>query len=153
MIKVRIIKLFLDPNENQDEEQNDNFGFKSPRTPPQNRYLKAFEKDMYQLTNKVEFDNRRNHFQRQLRADVAEIKTSNLMTMMKKQIAQRLRVLTRPQTGLNNLMICRCLHMPLLGIRFRFGKDQSWLQIDGRMQPEGCNRCRSKPPFFRDGSY
>ena len=61
-----------DPNENQDEEQNDNFGFKSPRTPPQNRFLKAFEKDMYQLINKVEFDNRRNHFQRQLRNDVSQ---------------------------------------------------------------------------------
>ena len=72
---------------------------------------------------------------------------------MKKQIAQRLRVLTRPQTGLNKWMICRCLHMPLPGIRFRFRKDQSWLQIDGRMQPEGCNGCRSKPPFCRDGSY
>ena len=72
--------------------------------------------------------------------------------MMKKQIAQRLRVLTRPQTGLYRLMMCRCLHMPLPGVRFRFRKDQSWLQVVGRMQPIGCNRCHSKPPFFRDGS-
>ena len=70
-----------DPNENQDEEQNDNFGFKSPRTPPQNRYLKAFEKDMYQLINKVEFDNRRNHFQRQLRNDVRDIKSGTRITV------------------------------------------------------------------------
>ena len=70
-----------DPNENQDEEQNDNFGFKSPRTPPQNRFLKAFEKDMYQLINKVEFDNRRNHFQRQLKNDVRDIKSDNRITV------------------------------------------------------------------------
>ena len=72
--------------------------------------------------------------------------------VMEKQIVQRLRVLTRPQTGLYRLMMCRCLHMPLPGVRFRFRKDQSWLQIDGRMQPEGCNRCLSKLPFCRDGS-
>ena len=77
---------------------------------------------------------------------------SLLVRMMKKQIAQRLRVLTRPQTGLYRLMMCRCLHMPLPGVRFRFRKDQSWLQIVGRMQPVGCNRCLSKLPFCRDGS-
>ena len=71
---------------------------------------------------------------------------------MKKQIAQRLEVLTRPQTGLYKWTVCICLHMPLPGIRFRFRKDQSWLQVVGRMQPIGCNRCHSKLPFFRDGS-
>ena len=42
---------------------------------------------------------------------------------MKKQIAQRLRVLTQPQPGLYSWMMCRCLHMPLSGIRLRFRKD------------------------------
>ena len=45
----------------------------------------------------------------------------------------------------------RCFHMTLAGVRFRFNKDQSWLQVVGKMQPVGCNRCHSKPPLCRDG--
>jgi len=72
---------------------------------------------------------------------------------MKKQIAQiKGYEYSRPQTGLYSWMMCRCLHMPLPGIRFRFRKDQSWLKMVWRMQPVGCNRCHSKPPFCRDGS-
>ena len=65
--------------ENEEEEVFENYGFKTPRTPPQNQYLKAF--DVYNLIQKVEFDNRRNHFQTRLRNDVREIKSGNKITV------------------------------------------------------------------------
>ena len=43
--------------------------------------MKAFETDLFKLINEIEFEYKPNHFQRQLRAYVAEIKTSNLMTV------------------------------------------------------------------------
>ena len=65
----------------EDEETFLNYGFKSPRTPPPSEHLKAFENDLFRVINEIEFEYQPNHFQRQLRADVAEIKTSNLMTV------------------------------------------------------------------------
>ena len=69
---------------------------------------------------------------------------------MKKQIAQRLRV----QRDLKQVYIirwyadaCTC---PFRGFRFRFRKDQSWLQIDGRMQPVGCN---TSFLFYKHNAY
>ena len=49
------------PPRNQEETNSDeeeelhfhNYGFKSPRTPPGNKHLRAFEDDMFQLIVKV----------------------------------------------------------------------------------------------------
>ena len=68
-------------NDEQEEELFNNFGFKSPRTPPQSVYLQAFEADMFKMINEVEFDNKPNHFQRTLKSDVNEIKSRSMMTI------------------------------------------------------------------------
>ena len=72
------------PEEDENEEEEEtflNYGFKSPRTPPQSEHLKAFETDLFKAINEIEFEYKPNHFQRQLKADVGEIKSSNLMTV------------------------------------------------------------------------
>ena len=70
-------------NENNEEEEEifSNYGFKSPRTPPQNEHLKEFENDLFRMINELEFDYKPNHFLRQLKADVHEIKSSDKMTV------------------------------------------------------------------------
>ena len=61
-------------DENDDPLKN-TYGFKSSKTPPQNLHLKGFEDDLYQMIQDVEFDNKQNHFQQQLKRDVRESKT------------------------------------------------------------------------------
>ena len=38
-------------------------------------------------------------------------------------------------------------------IRVWFRKDQSWLQVSGKLQPVSWNTCQPKPPFCRDRSF
>ena len=67
-----------DSSDYKDEEtEKCTYGFKSPRTPPQNIHMNAFESDMYEMIHKVEFNYRPNDFQRQLRSDIRDIRSSN----------------------------------------------------------------------------
>ena len=70
------------------------YGFKSSKAPSQMDHLNAFENDVYNLVSNVEFNHRRNDFQRKLSKDVKEIrrsqnalvaadKTTNLYSMNK----------------------------------------------------------------------
>ena len=61
------------------ELANGYFGFKTLPTPPLNEHLNAFEKDLYDLIQKVEFTNVQNTFQQKLKKDVESIKSSNNM--------------------------------------------------------------------------
>ena len=61
------------------ESANGYFGFKTLTTPPPNEHLNAFENDLYDLIQKVEFTNVQNTFQQKLRKDVQSIKSSNNM--------------------------------------------------------------------------
>ena len=45
-----------------DNATNDNFGFKSNKTPPQNEHLNPFENDIYELVKNIEFKNVKNEF-------------------------------------------------------------------------------------------
>ena len=47
-----------------------NFGFTTSTTPPQNKYLNAFENDMYEMIRKIEFIKVRNDFQEKLKQDL-----------------------------------------------------------------------------------
>ena len=53
---------------------NDNFGFKSVKTPPKNEHLNAFENDMYDMVRNIEFENAKSSFQHQLQNDAKRIK-------------------------------------------------------------------------------
>ena len=52
------------------------FGFKTSTTPRPNEHLNAFENDLYDLIQKVEFTNVQNTFQQKLKNDVHSIKPS-----------------------------------------------------------------------------
>lgn len=81
-------KLQASENDNQprnlvpeEEPVFSNYGFKSPKTPPASQHLREFEADLFKIINELEFDEKRNHFQRQLRSDVNDIRSSNVMTV------------------------------------------------------------------------
>ena len=66
---------------NEEEEIPNNYGFRSPKNPPQNIHLKEFEADLFKMINEIELENKPNHLQRQLRADVRDIRSSDMMTV------------------------------------------------------------------------
>ena len=59
-----------------DNTTNDNFGFKSNKTPPQNEHLNPFENDIYELVKNIEFKNVKSEFQNKLKRDLKNIRTS-----------------------------------------------------------------------------
>ena len=61
------------------ESANEYFGFKTSTTQPPNEHLNAFENDLYDLIQKVEFTNVQNTFQQKLKNGVHSIKSSNNM--------------------------------------------------------------------------
>ena len=56
---------------------NGHFGFKSENTPPQIDALIPFENDIYELVRSIEFKTDLNDFQKQLKHDVKEIRSSD----------------------------------------------------------------------------
>ena len=50
------------------------FGFTTSATPPQNKYLNAFENDMYKMIRKIEFIKVRNDFREKLKQDLEIIR-------------------------------------------------------------------------------
>ena len=63
------------------ESPNGYFGFKISTTTPPNEHLNAFENDLYDLIQKVEFTNAQNTFQQKLKKDTESIKLSNNMVV------------------------------------------------------------------------
>ena len=65
--------------ENGENEQgaDENYGFKSNKTPPQNDGLNSFENDLYELVRGLEYESSRTKFQKKLMKDVKEINSSN----------------------------------------------------------------------------
>ena len=61
------------------ESANGYFGFKTRTTPPPNKHLNAFENDLYDPIQKVEFTNVQNTFQKKLKKDIQSNKSSNNM--------------------------------------------------------------------------
>ena len=55
------------------------FGFNSPRTPPQNNLLRAFEDDLYSMIHELTFSRNRNDFQQKLHSDAKSICSSSKM--------------------------------------------------------------------------
>ena len=70
------------------ESANGYFGFKTLTTPPPNEHLNAFENDLYDLIQKVEFTNVQSTFQQKLKKDVQRIKSSNNMLVLLRIKAQ-----------------------------------------------------------------
>ena len=65
-----------DSNEDDGSTNNNKFGFKSRKCPPQNEDLNNFEADVYNMIKNIEFRHVRDDFQDQLQEDIKKINNS-----------------------------------------------------------------------------
>ena len=70
--------FFFDRNEqdNNDAINNDNFGFKSRKCPPQNSELYKFEADLLDMVHNIKFRKVNKKFQNKLNEDISKMKKS-----------------------------------------------------------------------------
>ena len=87
-IKMESLPFYKSNSQPVNELANGYFGFKTLTTPPPNKHLNAFENDLYDLIQKVEFTNVPNTFQQKLKKDVQRIKSSNNMLVLLRIKAQ-----------------------------------------------------------------
>ena len=72
-------KAFFFEHNDQDNKEatnNNNFGFKSRKCPPQNSELDKFEADLLGMVHNIKFRNVNNKFQNKLSEDISKIKKS-----------------------------------------------------------------------------
>ena len=76
--RLRWKAFFFDRNEqdSNDAINNDNFGFKSRKYPPQNSELDKFEVDLLDMVHNIKFRKVNNKFQNKLNEDISKIKKS-----------------------------------------------------------------------------
>ena len=75
--RIRWKAYFQENPDNDDSDQNNkNYGFKSNLTPPPNDYLNEFENTMYNMIKNIEFQSVRNIFQSKLKEDLKKVKPS-----------------------------------------------------------------------------
>ena len=67
---------FLSDSENDDQEK-ETFGFRTPRVPPKKDLLEGFKSDLYHMIKTIEFRNVRSNFQSVLRSNLRNIKNSD----------------------------------------------------------------------------
>ena len=67
---------FFDNPNTVNSDHNNNYGFNSKRTPPQNNALIPFENDLYDMINSITFIKHKSSFQKQLDKDVKSIQSS-----------------------------------------------------------------------------
>ena len=60
-----------------EEPSKETYRFKSKHYPSQSKYLKAFERDLFNMANSLKFRPVHNDFQQRMKKDIAEIKSSN----------------------------------------------------------------------------
>ena len=75
VIKRMIWKAFFYMN--RSEATQETYGLKSLNCPPKIKEMVPFEKDLWNLVNKLKFRKIKSKFQRQLNEDIREIKRSN----------------------------------------------------------------------------
>ena len=62
---------------NRSDDTHETYGLKSLNCPPKIKEMVPFEKDLWNLVNKLKFRKIKSNFQRQLNEDITEIKRSN----------------------------------------------------------------------------
>ena len=81
--RMRWKALFFDINQNkndvvdQNNQQPETYGMKSPNCPPPIKELSNFEKDLFDLVNKIKFRKIQCEFQSRMRNDIRDIQSSN----------------------------------------------------------------------------
>ena len=58
------------------EEQDNKYGFKTRKCPPQNESLNSFEADMLEMIRNITYNNTRDEFQQQLKKDIKKLNNS-----------------------------------------------------------------------------
>ena len=74
--RIRWKTLFYTQDKHDDPPKNNNYGFKTEKTAPQQKDLIPFENDLIELISNVEFSKEKTNFQKQLSKDVTSIKNS-----------------------------------------------------------------------------
>ena len=71
--RMRWKAFFFDRNDQDNKEatNNNNFGFKSRKCPPQNSELDKFEADLLDMVHNIKFRNVNNKFQNKLNEDIS----------------------------------------------------------------------------------
>ena len=64
------------------KNNKENFGFKTPNSPPRDDDLKAFENMMFDIPNRIKFRDPRNAYQNKLKKDVSKIKGQEKLVVM-----------------------------------------------------------------------
>ena len=62
--------------DNKDDNETNNYGFRSRKCPPHNDELDNFESDLYDMIKNIEFRNQHGEFQDKLRQDIKKINSS-----------------------------------------------------------------------------
>jgi len=75
--RLRWKAFFFDNKTEVEQNNHDNYRFKSDRCPPQHKSLKPFENDLYELAKNIKLRKISYDFQQQLAEDVNKIKTSD----------------------------------------------------------------------------
>ena len=70
-------KAKMEKDDIDEEEANENFGFKSGKNPPKIKELDAFVRDVLDIVNKVTFRNKPNKFQRELNINMKKMKETS----------------------------------------------------------------------------
>ena len=79
-IKVIRWKIFFcEKSDNTPEKTDNNFGFKSVKTPPKNEHLNSFEADLYDMVRNIEFKRVTSEFQSNLSKDIKRINEDLLL--------------------------------------------------------------------------
>ena len=69
-------KVFFYENPSERTTSDENYGFRTTKTPPQNPALNEFENDLYDLISDLEFKTDKSDFQEQMAKDIKEIRNS-----------------------------------------------------------------------------
>ena len=74
--RIRWKAFFFDKDHTSEHEENENFGFKTEKSPPTNAALAGFENDLYDLISNIKFKKIDSEFQKKLNSDITKIKKS-----------------------------------------------------------------------------
>ena len=76
--RIRWKAFFFDNTSDPERERKKSYGFKSEKSPPQNKELLKFENAMYNMIKNIKFnENKPSDFQCKLSNDMKEMKKSN----------------------------------------------------------------------------
>ena len=121
-----------------DHEPHNNYGFKSSKTPPKNPYIKNFETDLFAMINEIRFKNKPNHFQRTLKNDVNDTKSSTKLTISADKTPNLYLMETEEYRRLLHNNITTSYHKPQINNKINI--DRQAKQIANKLKSKPCRQ-------------